>query len=120
MTARSAKFFEAMQAYNDGRDEDALRLMEQCAEDGDPVACFLAGLWHHKGEGVPANRERSDKWLERLEELAEHDNAEAQWELEGHYRFGDLFPLSVEKANYWLERAAANGWGAAQNHLGLY
>lgn len=55
-----------------------------------------------------------------LVRLAEADNAEAQWELGQSMRFGDVFPLDIPEANYWLQRSAENGWGEAQHHLAWY
>jgi uncharacterized protein len=101
---RSAKFLEAMDAYDDDQPELALCLMEECARQGDPLACFTTALWYRNGEGVPMNLERSTKWLARLEELAEQGNLEAQWDVGQNYRFANLLPLNIERANYWLER----------------
>jgi TPR repeat protein len=120
MTKRSAKFFEAMNAYNEDREEEALGLMEECAEEGDPVACYTTALWYENGEGTMADSERRAHWMQRLEVLAEQDDLEAQWELSGKLRWGNLLPLNIERANYWLERAAEGGYGEAQHHLAWY
>lgn len=109
-----------MQAYDIGKPEDALRLMEECAESGEPAACFMTALWYHDGEGVPQDLERSARWLARHEELAEQGSLEAQWDVGQNYRFANLLPLDIERANYWLERAAAGGCGEAQHHLAWY
>ncbi len=118
--SRSPEFSAAMRAYDEDRNEEALRLMEQCANSGDPVACYLVAFWYSNGEGAPANSKRSAEWLHRLEGLAEGGNGEAQWEMGQHYRFGNLLTLNIERANYWLETAAENGWGEAQHHLAWY
>jgi len=118
--ARSSRFIEAMNAYDDDQPERAVRLMEACAEEGDPMACFTTALWYRNGEGVPVDMERSAHWLARLEEIAEQGNPEAQWDVGQNYRFGNLLPLDIERANYWLERAAECGYGEAQHHLAWY
>lgn len=121
MDKRSSKFFEAWNAYDDGQSELALRLMEECADEGDPVACFTTANWYRSGEGAPVNMERGDYWMRRLESLAERGNLEAQWELSCKYRWGaGLLPLDIERANHWLERAAEGGYGEAQHHLAWY
>jgi TPR repeat protein len=120
MTQRSAKFLEAISANKAASFEEAVRLMRECAEAGDPVACFVLSLWHRDGDGTPADDEESSKWLLRVEELAEAGNAEAQWELGQNYRFGNLLPLDIERANYWLERAAESGDANARHHLAWY
>lgn len=117
---RSAQFLEAMAAYDSDNESLALRLMEQCAEAGDPVACYTTALWYKNGEGAPADSRRCAYWMQRLEQLAEEDNLLAQWELGQHYRFANLLPLSIERANYWLERAAEGGYAEAQHHLAWY
>lgn len=118
--SRSEEFLSAMAAYDEGRNADALQLVERCALRGDPVACYLAALWHRNGEGTAVNEVQSERWMRELEKLAESDNAEAQWELCQYLRFGDVFPLDIKRANHWLERAAENGWGEAQHHLAWY
>lgn len=120
MTRRSAKFHSAMDAYNANQPERALRLMEECAKEGDPEACFTTALWYRDGEGAPANPELSAWWLTRFVEIAEEGNLEAQWGVGQNYRFGNLLPLDVERANDWLERAAEGGHGDAQHHLACY
>lgn len=117
---RSPKYIEAMRAYDEDQFEVALRLMEECAEEGDPVACFTSALWLKEGDGSNMGLRRSEHWLKRFEELAKSGDSEAQWELGQHYRFGNLFPVDIEKANHWLEMAANNGSGAAQHHLSWY
>ena len=121
MTGRSRLFLEAMEANNRDDNVTALRLMETAAEQGDPVACFVAAFWHSgREEGFPVDPARCKFWLGKLEDMAEADNAEAQWELGMHFRFGNLVGQNTEFANSWLERAAENGYGEAQHHLAWY
>lgn len=120
MALRPAQFSKAMDAYDNDQLEIAARLMEECAEQGDPVARFTMALWNRDGDGVPINLERSKHWLVLFEELAEQGNLEAQWELGQHYRFGNLFEPNIKHANYWLECAAQGGYGEAQHHLAWY
>lgn len=77
-------------------------------------------LWLDTGEGLKKSKRRSKYWLSRLEQLAEDDNPDAQWELGQNHRFGNLVELDIERANYWLERAAKAGHGDAQHHLAWY
>jgi uncharacterized protein len=114
---RSGQFMAAMDAYDSGNTAHALHLMEKCAEQDDPVACFMVALWYRNGEGTPADIKRSAQWLSRLETLADEGSAEAQWEIGQHHRFGNLFPKDIRRANYWLERSAESGYAEAQHHL---
>lgn len=117
---RSPEFMAAMDAYDSGNSSLALHLMQKCAESGDPVACYTMALWYGSGEGTKPSTEQQDYWLRRLEALADDGNVEAQWDLSTRLRWGDLVPLDVERANYWLERAAEAGCGSAQHHLAWY
>jgi len=109
-----------MDAYNKGLTEVALARMEACARNGDPVACYLAAVWCSNGEGAKPDSERAQQWLIQLEQLAQGGDLEAQWEIGQHYRFGDLLPLDIARANYWLERAAEAGYPEAQHHLAWF
>jgi TPR repeat protein len=117
---RSEQFLVATEAFDNGDAERALRLMEQCAEEDDPVACFTVALWYRNGDGTAVDIKRSEQWMARLEQLADQGNIEGQWELGQHYRFGNLFPKDIARANYWLERSADSGYPEAQHHLAWY
>lgn len=109
-----------MAAYDSDNASLALRLMERCAEAGDPVACYTTALWYKNGEGTPADSRRCAYWMEHLEQLAEDGNLEAQWEMSCKFRWGVMLPLNIERANHWLERAADGGYGEARHHLAWY
>jgi TPR repeat protein len=110
----------AMAAYDADQEAKALELMENCASQGDPVACYLTALWYRNGDGAPASADQSKRWMQELARIAESDDAEAQWELSCKYRWGNLVPTDHALANHWLERAAENGWSEAQHHLAWY
>ena len=116
----SRVFEEAMSAYDDGKLRDAIALMEECAQGDDPVACFLTALWYREDVASKENIEASDAWLQRLKDLAFEGNTAAQWELGQQYRFGNLYPLDVEQANYFLDQAANSGNADAQFHLSCF
>jgi uncharacterized protein len=120
MTRHSPKFQSALAAYDANDLERALKLMEECAAEGDPKACALAASWHRDSEFPSATPKRSDEWLARFVQLAEEGNVEAQWDVGQSFRFGDLLPLDIEQANDWLERAAEGGSGDAQHHLAWF
>ncbi len=75
---RSKQFLAAIDAFDSGDVRRALELMEGCAERDDPVACFMAALWYRDEEFGVVDIERSNRWLARLEELAEGGDAVAQ------------------------------------------
>jgi TPR repeat protein len=117
---RSAKFHEAMAAYENDRADLARRLMAEAAEEGDSVACFMLARWCRGGVGGPVDTKTSAAWMVRLEEMADGGDIDAQWVLGQSCRLGDLFPRSIERANYWLERAADAGHAEAQYRLASY
>lgn len=117
---RSAEFMAALQANDEGRLADGAKLMERCAAKGDPVACYFMALWYRDGEGVAVSMASSERWMKEMHRIAEAGDAEAQWELGQSLRFGNVFPCDIRRANYWLERAAENGWGEAEHHLAWY
>ena len=117
---RSSQFTAAMRAYDEDRDDVALALMEECAAQGDPVACYMAALWHRDGEAANANPLQREHWVQQLVTLAEHGNHEAQWELSCMHRWGSLLPVNIGEANHWLELAAEGGFGDAQHLLAWY
>lgn len=120
MRKRSPEFKSAMAAYDADDDVQAFRLMEACAEAGDPIACIMAALWCQKGEGTAVNLERCAHWIGRLEAIAHEGDLEAQWKLNCMYRWADVVCLDIELANRWLECAAKGGYGEAQHHLAWY
>ena len=75
---RSPRFHEAMVAYNEDNMALAMQLMEECARDGDPVACYMLASFYSESKGSRGNKAHVEKWLARFEELAEDGNAEAQ------------------------------------------
>jgi TPR repeat protein len=118
--ARSSRFHEAIDLYNKGEANAALEMIEACAQEDDPVACYMAALWWRDRNCGDTSLERSAYWLDRLSQLANQGNPEAQWEIGQQYRFGDLVPVDFAAANRWLERAAEGGNGEAQHHLAWY
>ncbi|AOY95574.1 hypothetical protein BKK79_27960 [Cupriavidus sp. USMAA2-4] len=117
----TAEFKLAIEAYDAHDNVQAFRLMEECANEGDPAACFLAALWCKRGEGTDADPERSAFWISRLAALARRGDLDAQWNLSCMRRWGnEVIPRNVKIANRWLERAAEGGHGQAQHHLAWY
>ncbi|MGC2046999.1 MAG: tetratricopeptide repeat protein [Gallionella sp.] len=57
--------------------------------------------------------------LKKLQPLAEHGNANAQFNLGLMYREGKGVPQDVKEATAWLSKAAEQGHVEAQENLGL-
>jgi TPR repeat protein len=116
----SAKFRKALQVYDAGDLDHALRLMEECAEEGDAIACVNTALWYRRGKGTAADPERAAFWIGRLRTRAEDGNGAAARQLELCYRYEYLLPDNPAEANHWLERATAAGCPDAQYDLAKY
>ena len=60
------------------------------------------------------------KSLADLRKLADHGNAEAQWQLGVSYHTGEYVPRDDRQAMQWFQRAAEQGHVTAQATLGAY
>jgi hypothetical protein len=120
MNESSASDFQtAAHLYCTEADYDAaFPLMKKCAEGGHPSACFLLALMYRSGQGTTRDDEQYQYWLSRLLSIAEQGDPLAQWEVSCSFRWADHFPLDIELANYWLEKAAEGGHAEAQHLLG--
>lgn len=122
MNESSASDFQtAAHLYCTEADYDAaFPLMKKCAEGGHPSACFLLALMYRSGRGTTRDDEQYEYWLARLLSIAEQGDPLAQWEVSCSFRWADHFPLDIERANYWLEKAAEGGHAEAQHLLAWY
>ena len=96
----------AVEAFNRGDYEIALREFRRQATLGHTVAQYVLGSMYYRGEGVPADNAEALLWLTRA---AEHGHADAQCELGVMYYFGDGSPVDHVRATHWFERAAEQG-----------
>jgi len=93
---------------------DALKMLEEVAADGDTRAMRLLAVSHAEGGIPPAKPTIAADWYERAAEL---DDGNAQFELAEIYRKGAGREINEKKATYWYRRAARNGNIKALLHM---
>ncbi len=119
-TTSADNLSQGVRAYQDGKYELALRLLEPLAEEGQAEAQTILGEMYHFGNGVA---EDDSKAFELFLAAAEQGNADAQYQLAGMYIYGFVknapeLDLDQEAAR-WYIAAAVQNHAAAQYSLGL-
>ena len=101
----------------------ALRLFEQSADQGYGLACKALGHMYETGEGVKPDFDKELAYFEKACE-AEPNNAELLRHV--GYQYTNLMDdpekwlHGVERAAYWLRKAAELGDNVAASGLGMY
>lgn len=101
----------------------ALKLFEKSADQGYGLACKALGHMYETGEGVEPDFDKELAYFEKACE-AEPNNAELLRHVGYQYTNlmddPDKWLPGVERAAYWLRKAAELGDGVAANGLGMY
>lgn len=101
----------------------ALKLFEQSADQGYGLACKALGHMYETGEGVEPDFDKELAYFEKACEAEPH-NAELLRHV--GYQYTNLMEdpekwlYGVERAAFWLRKAAELGDGVAANGLGMY
>lgn len=101
----------------------ALKLFEESADQGYGLACKALGHMYETGEGVEPD---FDKELEYFEKACEAEPNNAELLRHVGYQYTNLMDdpekwlHGVERAAYWLKKAAEQGDSVAANGLGMY
>lgn len=83
----------------------------------DPISEFYVGLLYHEGDkNTPPDYSNALKWYEKA---ANHGNTQAQVNCANIYQFGPTAFKDINKAKYWLLKAAETGDPIAHANLGL-
>lgn len=109
-------FSRAWSAYDAGQFDEALRIWQTLADQGDANAQINLGALYDNGKGVPEDAAAAVKWY-RLAAL--QGNRQAQYYLGLMYAAGRGVPLDVSSAAKWYFKAAQQGLAGAQFNLGL-
>ena len=99
-------FQAAVNAYNRGEYETALKKFLPLAEQGHAGAQHYLGVMYGEGKGVPQDYQEAMKWY-RL--AAEQGDADAQYNLGGMYFSGHGVARNHIQAYMWVTLAAAQG-----------
>jgi hypothetical protein len=103
-------------AYETGEFDEALRVWQALAKQGDVSAQINLGVMYDHGEGVPEDPVTAIKWYRAA---ALHGNSGAQYNLGLMYATGRGVLRDMAEAVAWYRRAAEQGLGIAQYELGL-
>lgn len=106
----------AWSAYDAGQFDDALRIWQTLADQGDPNAQINLGAMYDNGKGVPEDPATAVKWY-RLAAL--QSKRQAQYYLGLMYASGRGVALDMSAATEWYFKAAQQGLAKAQFNLGL-
>lgn len=97
-------------------DLDALKRLQEAAEQNDANAQNRLGVIYADGKGVLRNENLAADWFQKAAEL---ENAEAQANLAALYRNSLVVPRDNAKVIYWAQKAAEHGNPRGQNILGF-
>ena len=116
------RFEYAQQAEKDGKFSTAERYYISAAADTDKnvskiAAYYLGRLYKTGGKNFPVNGKRAEMYFEQaaLENLPQ-----AQYELALMYDVGDKIPENRERAVYWMNLSAKQGYTDALYSLGVW
>ena len=109
-------------------DEAKIELYKAAAEQGNMIAQCNLGYCYSLGYGVKEDYKKAGKWyakaIKKLIDLANHNDADAQFHLGFCYESGfyELYPLirGHETAIEWFKKSAERGCSLAQEKLANY
>jgi len=103
-----------------GPDGRELKMSEwqSLANNSDPAACVVVGVWHSRGEyGIPQDDKEACKLFRKAAELGNPDGC---FNLGLNYFNGWGVPKDEGEAVKWWRKAAENNHTAAQSTLGAF
>jgi hypothetical protein len=106
---------QAAELLREGQPEEALRIYQEAAELGDPLAAFGAGVLYFTGLGTEKDLAASTRWFRVA---AEKDYAPAQFNLGNAYLHGRGVSKDPVQAEVWWRKSATQGYPPAQFNLG--
>lgn len=115
LTTQSGKAQDAARAYKSGNIDEARKIWEELAKEGDAQAMNNLGVLYDQGVGVEADPGRAVHWF------AESANAGNPSGMSNYGRLleqGRGIPANVPEAARWFDMAARHGQPEAQYNLG--
>lgn len=110
-----AQFTQAVAAYNTGRYDQAFRLLQPLAQQGDVRAQYNLGILYRDGQGVAQDYRQAVAWFQKA---ANQELAQAQVNLGVRYEKGQGVVQNYQQALAWYQKAADQDDASAQNNLG--
>jgi len=111
--AQAEKHIKGKSPFNNAG--QAVKLLEDCAAQGNAAANHYMGLFYLNGMGVAQNDKKA---FEHMLEAAQNGHAIAQYNLGRLYKYGTGCTIDFEKAVAWFEKAAAQNNHKASYSLG--
>lgn len=116
VVGQNRQFMAGWAAYRSGDYATALRVWRPLAEHGHIKAQHNIGTMYLKGEGVPKDYNKAEKWTRKS---AEQGRAIAQYNLGWMYYYGLGMPRDYGMAAKWYRTAAEQNHAEAQTNLGI-
>ncbi|MDH5435432.1 MAG: SPOR domain-containing protein [Gammaproteobacteria bacterium] len=105
-----------MMAFQSGDYEQAMKVWQPLAEDGNMIAQFSLGMMYHDGYGVEKNEIEAANWFLKS---AEQGFAPAQFNLGNAYKFGRGVQQNTALAIQWWHKSADQDSASAQFNLAI-
>ena len=115
-TPSFAGYQEAMDAFERGDSQVAVKEFRALAETNDAKGQYGLGIMYDLGEGVSQNSREAVKWYQRA---AEQGYADAQNNLGVMYENGEGVARNYDTAIQWYRKAAESGNKDAPNNIGV-
>ena len=110
------KIRQAIALMNEKRNEEATKIFNELAEQGNADAQYAYGLCFNEGVGVKKDAAKAIKWWEKA---AKNGNADAAFNIGVGYFIGVGLKKNKGKAFKWYLKAAENGSSSGQLSVGL-
>lgn len=101
-----SRFIEALNAYQQGKIQQAIDIWTNLAEAGDVRSQYNLGVLYDAGEVVPQNYWEAAMWFQKA---AEQGFADAQFNLSIMYAAGQGVASDMQQSLYWQHQAATQG-----------
>ena len=107
-------FEQGLELEKQGKYEQALKLYEQLAEQGDSNAQWRIGAIYYTGKGVNKNEAKGLKYVKLA---AENGKADAQFFLCACFLNGKGVSKDIDEAIKWCELAKGRVWGGSPTSI---
>ena len=100
-----ADYQDAVQAYANGRYDEALTEFKRLSGEGDAKATYFVGFFYHNGFGVPRDNTEAAKWFLKA---AEKNDAQSQYYLGLLATKGEGIEKDPVAAHMWYSLSVRN------------
>ena len=111
-----AQIEQAVAAYDAGKYEQAFRLFQPIARQGNAQAQYNLGVMYEQGKGMAQNNKQALAWYQKA---ANQGHIKAQNNLGVMYSQGKGVVPNNQQAFVWYQKAANQGFAGAQYNLAM-